>query len=338
MQADGILRSARPRHPLLPRQARNSPTLRWVPVAPETLRHGGAMNHPEGGPEGTTDTQAGAFRSVLVATDLSAESDALVRAGAEIAARSRGALHVVHSADVLSAGHPGKPRSFEERIASAEHALGEQIRRCVPSTVRATHHAGASAPEITIVEQVHRHAADLVVLGPHAGSAAPGRLLGTTAERVLGGAGTPCLVVRNPIPATSHHVAAAVDPKHRVRQVLDAAVRWAIQLGGPADAPRPVRLTALYVTGDRGGDLPATLDRMLRDAVEASGGGGRVDATVEVRGTDVVESIVLFAEAEATDLLVMSTHNRGILGRALLGSVSAAVTRRAPCNVLLVPS
>ena len=279
---------------------------------------------------GSASGRGGSFRSVLVATDLSEGSDLLIHAAAGIAARSGGALHVVHSADVLSAAAPGTGRSFEERVAWAEGAVDQQIGRVIPSGQRVQRHVGASAPDRAIMEQADAVAADLIVLGPHVRGASGG-LLGSTAEQVLSGAGVPCFVVRAPV-APPHHVTAAVDPRHHVSAVLDAAVRWAVLFG---DSRRP-RLSALYISGDRAGPPPA-LAAALRDAVSRCGAGERVDAAVEVRGTDVVESILLFAEAEASDLLVLSTHNRGMLGRALLGSVSAEVTRRAPCNVLLVP-
>ena len=285
--------------------------------------HAGSASHADRG---------GSFRSILVATDLSDGSDLLIHAAAEVAGRSGAALHVVHSADVLTAAAPGTGRTFEERVAWGEGAVDRQIGRVVPAGVRVDRHVGASAPDRTIMEQADAVAADLIVLGPHVRGAS-GRFLGSTAEQVLGGAGVPCLVVRAPVQVPAHHVTAAVDPRHLVSAVLDAAVRWALLFG---ESRRP-RLSALYITGDRSGGPPPALTDALRDAVSRGGAGDRVDAAVEVRGTDVVESILLFAEAEASDLLVLSTHNRGMLGRALLGSVSAEVTRRAPCNVLLVP-
>lgn len=287
--------------------------------------HAGSASHEHPG---------GSFRSILVATDLSEGSDLLVHAAAQIAGRSGAALHVVHSADVLTAAAPGTGRSFEERVAWSEGAVDQQIGRVVPAGLRVQRHVGASAPDRTIMEQAERVAADLMVLGPHVRGASGGRLLGSTAEQVLSGAGVPCLVVRAPVLVPSHHVTGAVDPRHLVSAVLDAAVRWALLFGDPSSRPR---LSALYVTGDRSAGPPPALTEALRGALSRSGAGERVNAAVEVRGTDVVESILLFAEAEASDLLVVSTHNRGMLGRALLGSVSAEVTRRAPCNVLLVP-
>ena len=280
---------------------------------------------------------SGSFRSVLVATDLSDDSDLLVQTAAQIASRSGAALHVVHSADVLSAGSLGTSGSFAERVTAAEGEVDRQISRVVPGDVAAQRHVGASAPDRTIMEHAERVAADLIVLGPHVRREAPSRLLGTTAEQVLSGAGVPCLVVRMPVRAPVRHVTAAVDPSHRVSAVLGAAIRWTLLFGDAESSGRPPRLSALYITGNQDDGPPPALTQAVRDALDRSGAGERVDAVVAVRGTHVVESIVLYTEVESSDLLVLSTHNRGMLGRALLGSVSAEVTRRAPCNVLLVP-
>lgn len=43
------------------------------------------------------------------------------------------------------------------------------------------------------------------------------------------------------------------------------------------------------------------------------------------------------AEREWMDLVVVATHGHGAVARALVGSTASAVTRRAPCAMLLVP-
>jgi universal stress protein A len=47
--------------------------------------------------------------------------------------------------------------------------------------------------------------------------------------------------------------------------------------------------------------------------------------------------IVALAREEAADLIVVATHGRGGIDRALLGSVADQVVRLAPCPVLTVP-
>lgn len=50
----------------------------------------------------------------------------------------------------------------------------------------------------------------------------------------------------------------------------------------------------------------------------------------------IAEAIVSFARDFGTDLIVMSSHGRGGLGRLLQGSVAEAVARTAPCPVMIV--
>jgi nucleotide-binding universal stress UspA family protein len=51
---------------------------------------------------------------------------------------------------------------------------------------------------------------------------------------------------------------------------------------------------------------------------------------------DPAESIVDAARSERADVIVVGSHGRGALGRALIGSVSDQVVRHAPCPVLVV--
>lgn len=51
---------------------------------------------------------------------------------------------------------------------------------------------------------------------------------------------------------------------------------------------------------------------------------------------DPAESIIDAAQSEGADMIVVGSHGRGALGRALIGSVSDQVVRRAPCPILVV--
>ncbi|MBW3628240.1 MAG: universal stress protein [Gemmatimonadetes bacterium] len=291
----------------------------------------------DGRSDGKLRSKVASIRSILVATDLSDGSDALLRVAAEVAVRSEGAVHVAHAAAASLASAGGTRGTFADAVALAEGAVDDQIRRVMPPTVRVDRYVEISPPDRVIVEHGDRVDAELIVVGPHVRRAGPARLLGSTAERVLSTARVPCLVVRTPLVPPLRDIVAAVDPAHLVGPVLDAAIQWALLFSGGEEARRLPRLSALYVTSQSADGPPAALDDAVRSALARSGEAGRVNAVVAVRGTDVVESILLYVEAEAADLLVLSTRNRGLVGRALLGSVSAEVTRRAPCNVLLVP-
>jgi nucleotide-binding universal stress UspA family protein len=81
---------------------------------------------------------------------------------------------------------------------------------------------------------------------------------------------------------------------------------------------------------------PAPAPGALRAAVaELEDGLSIVTAVVSGR---VASQIVDYARRHAIDLIVLGTHGRTGVSHALLGSVAEAVTRRARCRVLTVPS
>jgi nucleotide-binding universal stress UspA family protein len=80
------------------------------------------------------------------------------------------------------------------------------------------------------------------------------------------------------------------------------------------------------------------LHREGEEAIARVGADAGVRIREEVRwGDRPADEIVEMAVEERADLLVMGTHGRGAVKRALIGSVASGVARRATCPVLLVP-
>jgi universal stress protein A len=81
--------------------------------------------------------------------------------------------------------------------------------------------------------------------------------------------------------------------------------------------------------------LRCRLEDRLRTLVRSVPWSGRAP-TVLVRSGAAVDEILGAARAEKANLIVMGTHGRRGLVRALLGSVAEEVIRRGPCPVLVV--
>lgn len=84
----------------------------------------------------------------------------------------------------------------------------------------------------------------------------------------------------------------------------------------------------------------AMREDMARDLeqVAARARAAGVSATAALlEGDDVARALLDDARRHAPAAIVMMTHARGALGRALIGSVSDRVMRQAPCPVVLVP-
>ena len=76
-------------------------------------------------------------------------------------------------------------------------------------------------------------------------------------------------------------------------------------------------------------------EEALEDWVAKSRSGGSGARAVMRTGVPYQE-IVALADGEQADLIVIGTHGRGGIDRALLGSVADRVVRLAPCPVLTV--
>jgi len=79
----------------------------------------------------------------------------------------------------------------------------------------------------------------------------------------------------------------------------------------------------------------AWVEKTLGEWTAASAAEGRAVRWLTRSGTPHVE-IVDVARSEEANLIVISTHGRGGLDRALLGSVADKVIRTAPCPVVTV--
>src|SRR5881275_781286 len=75
-------------------------------------------------------------------------------------------------------------------------------------------------------------------------------------------------------------------------------------------------------------DLNAVADQLKGDGVQVE---------TSVSDTDPAAAIVHAAEERQADIIVMSTHGRGGLRRAMFGSVADQVLRTTATPVLLVP-
>lgn len=286
------------------------------------------------------------LHSILAATDLTVASDEALRAAAALAASSGAALHVVHAPDVAAAPHP-EDASFGGWISAEEERLNLQLQRVLPARTEVeSRQVVAMAPHDAVLSRAAAVGADLIVLGPHRGRSGSAPLLGTTADRVVHGAECPCLVVRGRLSLPLARIVVPFDLSHPSRGALQVAFGWGDALAAQHAAPgEPVAEIAVVHVLERApgvGAIPgnhAAIGPRLHADVEAARAesGARVREEVVWGGDFPSEEIVRYAERERADLLVLATHGRGFLGRALLGSVASSVAASATCPVLLVP-
>jgi nucleotide-binding universal stress UspA family protein len=284
------------------------------------------------------------IRTLVAGVGSLREMDALIPRAAALAERAGLPLRLVHAFDLSDPfvdGYlrtsvlPGDPlRHYREGLqARMEGQVGGLAGH---GEVHCEAVAGA-AP--AVLASAARGAGCLLVVGPTRRGDARAALLGTTAQRVLHGAHIPVLVLRSEIPA-SPRVLFCVDvasPHAAATVQRGMAVVEALSSGRAAEA-RALLVVRLEVDLP----IPGLHDRLAGAArerldafVAALPKGVRVSPRVRI-GVPAHEAVAEATEWPA-DLVVVGTHGRGGVARALLGSVAEAVARDAGCSVLVIP-
>lgn len=270
---------------------------------------------------------------LLTGTDLSAASDAVVRTAVALAVQTGARLHVVHVTEGPAAGDR----------ASARAALDEQLRRVLPAGFEvASAELRAGTPAEALEAAAGELDADLLVLGPHGGSALTAHFLGSTADRVLRTSRRPCLVVRSEMSFPVRGVGVAIDFSEPSSAALRQAFHWAPLLSGPDEPGRPP-LRILHVDSPLTlADFPdheqATLRPRIQREIEGARGDAEVPYAVDVKWDYLIPDMICrWAQKHGLGLLVVGTQGLSGLPRAILGSTATRVTRHSPCPVLMVP-
>lgn len=281
--------------------------------------------------------------NVLVGIDSSPQRHDAVALGCVLVRALGGELHLAH---VLPSA--GNARMYGADLAGALREAGQEIldsaRASVADGVPVHEHLlQDDSPARALHDAASANGADVLVLGSSHRSRLGRALLGGTAERVA--QGSPCAVAVAPkgyqAPAELRHVGVAYDAGDEAR----AALRWAgdvtVALGGA--------LVVLTVAEPLNVGLYPSAEVMLREDMQASlvtARQGILDEAVaeappqaQARGELLHGSPpkVLEAAADDLDVLVLGSRGYGPLNAVLLGGVSHALLRDAPCPVVVLP-
>jgi nucleotide-binding universal stress UspA family protein len=285
------------------------------------------------------------IRSILAANDRSEAADKVVRAAADLAVLTAAELHVVHALELpspqpdIGVAVVGVDAALEE----AREAQRQELRYSIPPTILVDScEVGFGRPQTVILQRAAEVEADLIVIGPHRPHRLADRVLGTTADRVIRTSEAPCLIVRAPLTLPLRRILVASDLSSSAQRALEVALTWGGALRMPTERGGGTTLSVLHLLerGEAGrlASAEAELQAQIAAAAKATGIGKLLELHAEVRETDSpAEEILHTARAQEIDLLVLGTHGRSALDRALIGSVSSNVARQAETPLLLVP-
>lgn len=188
-------------------------------------------------------------------------------------------------------------------------------------------------PKTVILEFAEHLKAELIVIGSNCKNTLERLLIGSVCQAVLNSARCPVIVAKTPCTLAREEspgfktILIPID--HSIYS--DAAVRWLSEFTW-ADDTRFV-LTAVV---EQDTDLFEVQDSLNKRALELSQLLKTTKIVTEVVVGEPVQTIIELANKYYTDMIVIGSHGRTGLKKLILGSVSQAVSHKAPCAVAIV--
>jgi nucleotide-binding universal stress UspA family protein len=292
------------------------------------------------------------FDRAIVPLDGSSLANSALRWARRMPARSLHLLRVEPEMDmIIRSMVPHDVFDFREReIADAEAALAAAAAtlgdagKPVTTEVRF-----GDDPAEVIVDEATR--ADVIVMATSGRGTLGRAILGSTADRVARHAVAPTLFVRPGIEETEPaRIVVPIDGSPRSEDALPAAAALARDLGLPVLLIRVVDMEDVLREIHRNYpqvEIPkpdtAWDDSRRTVEAEATRHLAAIGAPLEAQGIRVSNHVdtgtaaqSILEAVEPSDLIVMTSHGRGGIGRWLIGSVADKLIRQAPAPVLMV--
>jgi nucleotide-binding universal stress UspA family protein len=288
----------------------------------------------------------GIFSRILIAVDGSEPSNAAMRTALRLAAADRAELRfiAVFERDALI-GRCSTDAVSGLAVGDVLDAAETECREALDTALQAAEASGLDATTImrnglpvdTILHEATIWDVTCIAIGTHGRSGIARAVLGSCAEGVLRRSTVPVLVAH----ATSdggpiERILCAVDESPAAREAYDAAVTLAVERDAELHLLSVVQVADLYAAGFEleGFDPDGSMSTIYADAraavkklaAEALVHGARVKPHV-LGGSDVAERIVQCATMQRCGLILLGTHGRRGLRRALLGSTAEGVLR-----------
>ncbi len=268
---------------------------------------------------------------------------AVLERAVEVSMASRSDLQVVHVLDLD--GHAANLDDTTTFVGLAASATRERVEAALtklgadPSTIKIHIKLGAHA--LALIDLCKDLSPKLVVMRAHQGMKITKKLLGSTTDRVIAGAQTPVLVVKQPVTDRYRRAVLATNgadnARDRLNFVSNLLPDTKLQLVQAVQIPPQLKEAMLRV-GSRKAELTAHQSKLIQNAEDhlrdlTGKEGPRV--TSQVLTGDPAKTLTRLCREQGVDLIALGQGRTSLITRAFIGSVSRRLLRDAACDVIV---
>jgi nucleotide-binding universal stress UspA family protein len=282
---------------------------------------------------------------ILCPIDFSAGSQQAMRVAVRLANEHGAELVLLHTWHVPPMAFSGESMLSAEIIQEmrddAQRGLDAAFHAAaVLGAKRATAKLATGVPWDTITETAEA-GFELIVIGTHGRTGLPRFLLGSVAEKVVRHAPCSVLTVRHDGNLQPfRHVLCPVDFSASSRQAMELAAELVAPGGAGITLLHVLELPIAFSGEPRLPELYRDLDKRSADLLDEWTTQLRTKTSVPVTARSRIggaggETLAVIDDDRTFDLVVMGSHGRSGIARALLGSAAEKVVRHARCPVVV---
>jgi nucleotide-binding universal stress UspA family protein len=279
------------------------------------------------------------FSRILVGIDGSDASNEAVTLAARLACEQRSQLIFCHSVNwapvlsgmVSSGTMLGAAPIIDDLKQAGEELLDRARDTATRVGVEAETRMVENEPARRILELATDEKCSLIVMGTHGRQGLQRLVLGSTTEAVLRESTIPVLTVHAGMrhAETSQRCFESIVVGIDESEPSDAAIQIVLEL--PANERRRV----LFCSAADSNDAREHAQRVLGKAIGLARARDISVSGLVISGTPH-EALLIVAQQEGADIIVLGSHGRRGFQRLFLGSVAESIVRTAPLPVLVV--
>lgn len=280
---------------------------------------------------------------ILVGTDFSPASEFAVRAGEVLRRKTNGRMHVVHVMQNAWELNYIPEVTKNELMKAYNVLLSEQVQRCEAAC---TTELIPGRPYKALNEMIESKGADVLVLG-HRGSGDDQFHVGGLTTKMVSTAQAPVLIVSKPLQINK--IAGVVDPSDPILNIFSVAEEFSwlfstelefISLWQDISAQNARR--SPYIKDTHVQYSEEEKNKILNEMRLTIRVNIKDDPRTKIRvgltdQKNIAEALVKIMEEERVDLGVLSRHQKSLVEKILIGSVTKRVIDLFRGNLLILP-
>lgn len=279
--------------------------------------------------------------SILVCTDFKLPSDFALKSAEVIRTKAGGKVHAVHFSDMPAQWDwvARESRSMIESdkmdltlLRSLREIMKEQVRRC---EVSATSHVSFGPIYDGIMDTIASLKPDLVVMG-HTLQSHGLLSLGGIVSKVVASSKVPVLVTKKILEYPAGKVAGLINTEDSITPIISATEELSFLLSAE---PEVISLLKNLSLLDSTQVERSTIMGRMRDEISKSlDPHSKCKIKVEItEERQVAYHLAKILDRDLVDLVIMKRHQKGLIEKMLIGSVTRRMLEIFNGNILVLP-